>query len=471
MLALVLVAAFSETLINGFVDAMNKGGESLATHLKANGSGGVATPEFSERVDRMTRPDVPFKVVKVTENTPVLVRARVENKRGEPLGLSLVLDGKNPPKIIGVRLQDVESLDYPLPKDYTNWTSVKDLVRSIRTDTKSPALILGVARANQPIEIVVDGVRKLGVDAPAQGDDLWHIGSITKSMTATLIARLIEKKRLRWDTTLAALLPDFQLTDQQKKITVHQLMRHRSGLPRDLGFNRTQVEEIVGSEKDPVKVRERYIKDVLSRPLLHDAGTAFAYSNAGYTLLGFIAERIEKVPYEKLIKREVFDPLGMNRTFVGPAGVPDDRTRGHLTGNPPTAHEVDEDLQRMLVPAGNVWMSVQDLLTYGKAHMAGLRGKDGFLSAATIRKLHEALPEDEGDMGGYASGWVVGPLQGTALRHGHNGSNGTFVAELAIFPDQELVIASISNRGYPVEPSPALQAVLAVARKLAPAKR
>lgn len=471
MLALVLVAALSETILTGFVDAMNKGGEQLATYLKANGSGAIAAPEFGERVDRMTRPDVPFKVVKVTENTPTLVRARIENKRGEPLGLSVVLDGNNPPKITGIRLQDAESLDYPLPKDYSRWSSVSDLVRSIRTDTKSPALILGVTRANQPVEIAVDGVRKLGAEAPARSDDLWHIGSITKSMTASLVARLIEKERLGWDTTLATLLPDFKLTEQQKKITVHQLMRHRSGLPRDLGFNRARVEGIVGSEKDPVKVRERYIKDVLSRPLLHEPGTAFAYSNAGYTLLGFIAERIEKVPYETLIKREVFGPLGMSRTFVGPAGVPDERTRGHLTGNPPTAHEVDEDLQRMLVPAGNVWMSVQDLITYGRAHLDGLRGKDGFLLAATIRKLHEALLEDEGDVGGYASGWVVGPLQGTALRHGHNGSNGTFVAELAIYPDQELVIASISNRGYPVEPSPALQAVLAVARKLAPAKR
>lgn len=471
MFALVLVAAFSETLLNGLVDAMNKGGEPLATYLKAYGSGGVATTEFGERVDRMTRPDVPFKVVKITEDTPMLVRARIENKRGEPLGLSLVLDGKHPAKIIGIRLQDVESLDYPFPKEYPNWTSVSDLVRSIRSDTKSPALILGVAKANEPADVAVDGVRILGSDAPARLDDLWHIGSITKSMTATLIGRLIEKKRLGWDTTLATLLPDYKLNDQQKKITIHQLMRHRSGLPRDLGFTRAMVEKIVGEEKDPVKVRERYIRDVLSRPLLHEPGKAFAYSNAGYTLLGFIAERTEKVPFEALMDREVFIPLGMKRTFVGSAGVPSERTRGHLTGNPPTAHEVDEDLQRMLVPAGNVWISIQDLLTYGKAHMAGLRGKDGFLRAATIRKLHAALPEDEGDEGGYASGWSVGPLPGTALRHGHNGSNGTFVAELAIYPDQELVIASIANRGYPVEPSPALQAVLAVARNLAPAKR
>lgn len=470
MLALVLAVVVSEPLLVGFVEALNKGGEPLQAYLKANASESIAAPAFVDRMVRSTRPAVPFKIIKITENSATAVRARVEDKQGEALGLSLILDGKTPPKIIGLRLQEAEALDFPLPKDYPNWTTPAALVAEIRKDTDAPALILGIASKDRATEIAVDGVRLLGSTALATTTDLWHIGSITKPMTATLIARLIERKKLDWDTTLAEALPGFELTPQQKKITIHQLMRHRSGLPQDMGFNRAQVAKIVGSEKDPAKVRERYIRDVLSRPRIHEPGSTFAYSNAGYTLLGLIAERIEKVPYEALLKREVFVPLGMNQSIAGPAGVPDQRTRGHVTGKPPVAHEVDEDLQRMLVPAGNVWVTIDDLLKFGRAHMAGLRGTDGYLKAATIRKLHEALPEDEGDDGGYASGWVVGPLRGTATRHGHNGSNGTFVAELAIYPDQELVIAAITNRGYPAEPSPALQALLAVARRLAPAK-
>lgn len=471
MLALILAATVSEPLLSGFIEALNKGQRPLQAFLKEHGTASIADPTFVERVTKGTANVVPFKLVKIVENTPQALRARVEDRHGEALGLTLMLDGGKPPKITGIRLQDPESLEFPLPRDYGDWKTLAELTRRVRTDTESPALVVGYARKDAPLQVSADGVRRLGASEEAKATDLWHVGSIAKSITATLIARLIEKGKLDWDTTLDKALAGFELTGAQRKITIHELMLQRSGLPRDLGFSRAQVVRIAGGEKDPVKARERYIRDVLSRPLLHEPGTAFAYSNAGYTLLGVIAERLAGKPFEQLVAEEVFVPLKMTRTFAGAKGVPGGRPWGHLTGKPPIPHGSDEDLERMLVPAGIIWMSVDDLVRFGQAHMVGLRGRDGFLRAATVRKLHEALAEDENDDGGYGCGWVVGALRGTAKRHGHNGSNGAFVAELAIFPERELVVAAIANRGYPTEPSPPLQAVLAIAQRYAPATR
>ncbi|MEI8282231.1 MAG: hypothetical protein WCG75_07495, partial [Armatimonadota bacterium] len=67
----------------------------------------------------------------------------------------------------------------------------------------------------------------------------------------------------------------------------------------------------------------------------------------------------------------------------------------------------------------------------------------------------------------YACGWGIEPHQGLETMHMHNGSNGTMRAQLSIFPESNLVVASFINMGGETEPSPPLQAVLAVAGKYA----
>jgi CubicO group peptidase (beta-lactamase class C family) len=116
---------------------------------------------------------------------------------------------------------------------------------------------------------------------------------------------------------------------------------------------------------------------------------------------------------------------------------------------------------------GGIYMSAGDLARFGAMHLAGLQGKDGFLKAATVERLHR--PESEGgpEGRGYACGWGVQNRPGLEPWHGHNGSNGTFRAELAVFPQANLVVAAMVNRGGESEPSPPLQAVLAAARRYA----
>ena len=114
-----------------------------------------------------------------------------------------------------------------------------------------------------------------------------------------------------------------------------------------------------------------------------------------------------------------------------------------------------------------MYMSLADLVTYGRAHLDGLRGKDSLLKAATIQRLHQGIPEG-GPMGRkYACGWGIEQFPGIELAHTHNGSNGTMRAQLAMFPKAGLVVASFVNCGGESEPSPPLQAVLAVAKRYA----
>ena len=96
-----------------------------------------------------------------------------------------------------------------------------------------------------------------------------------------------------------------------------------------------------------------------------------------------------------------------------------------------------------------------------------LRGQDGLLKAATVQRLHQGVPEERGGLRLYACGWGIEDFPGIETMHTHNGSNGTFRSQLSIFPKADLVVAAFVSRGGETDPSPPLQAVLAIAKRYA----
>lgn len=468
-----VVALFSasqgpESTIRGLLDALNTKDEAKVESFAASSMGPQLKPAgWVSLLRPLVKNGAPFKLIRIADTSESLTRALVEDRSGERFAFSFrFADGK----IVGLFLADPESLDEPPPKDYTGWKDLQSLVESIQKDTNSPGMAVAVGRGNMPIESFVSGIREIGKPATVGADEPWHIGSIGKSITATLIGLLVEEGKLKWETTLAEALPGVPMKDAYRSVTLLQIMRHRGGIPRDMNFTSERVDQIVGKESDPVAMRRRYATDILSRDPIGEPGETFAYSNAGYALLGHIAESLTKTPFEELIARRVFGPLGMKTAIASRKGLTSERPSGHVKGRNGLDPQLpDERLAAIVRPAGDMWMSMADLVRYARAHLGGIRGRDGLLKSKTVRVLHEGVPEGPGGQP-YACGWTVAPLPGTALRHGHNGSNGTFRAELAIFPEQELVIAAVVNRGGETDPSPPLQAVLAIARRYAPAR-
>lgn len=462
-----LAASLDGSYVQELIDALNSKSDPTITAFITRRMATTATPaDWLKRFKPVVEQGAPFKLLKVVSENPREVRALIQDRMEERLGMLMMLDDSKPPRITGLRLMDPESLTAPPPKDYTGWTSLQTLAASIREDTKSPAIALAVSREGK-IEAVTDGVRVQGKPDKVGKDEVFHLGSVTKSITSTLIGRLIDMGKLRFDTTLKEALPDVAMKPEYEKVTLLDVMRHRGGIPQDMNFTAKRVQEIVGGETDPVKARARYAADILGRAPRENRN--FAYSNAGYSLLGHVAERTMGKPYEALLRELVFEPIGIKSAVIAMEPRPAQAPSGHIVGPEGLMpYNMAGLLSLIVAPAGSVSMSISDLVRYGQAHLEGLRGKDGLLKAATIAKLHEGLEERPGDSL-YACGWSIGPLPGTSRRHGHNGSNGTFRAELAIFPDAGLVVAAVVNRGGESEPSPPLQAVLAVAHKYAPA--
>ncbi len=316
----------------------------------------------------------------------------------------------------------------------------------IRERTGAPGIAILIGQGDQ-VELGLAGERAVNSDIPLQPDDLWHLGSNTKSMTATLVARLAEQGRVSWDDTIARHLGGVvdDINPAYASLTFRHLLSHRSGLPANVGpaaMFSFVAQGAQGAEIAPQRIA--YAAAVLSSDPAASPETEFLYSNAGYVVAGAMLEQATGEDWEVLIRREVFDPLGLTSAGFGAPGSAEtiDQPRGHRSGlfGRRAAHAPGPtaDNPPVLGPAGTVHMSLQDLARYLSVHMAGARGEDtGYLGADSWTMLHTP-PFGEA----YAMGWAIdGP------RLIHNGSNTLWLVQMTIWPDRDRAVIIAANDG------------------------
>jgi len=322
------------------------------------------------------------------------------------------------------------------------------LAAEISEDTGAPGVaILVMADGAVQGEATV-GVRAAGHDIPAQNGDLWHLGSITKSMTATLAARLVERGDLRWDLTIEeALGGEIEGIDPAlAPVTFRELFTHTSGLAPNISL--LKFASFERTNPDARAERLDYARHMLTRPPAGTPGETYAYSNAGYIVAGAMMEQVMGARWEDLVTAHVFEPLGLDSAGFGPAGSGDvvDQPRGHrpvflgFGRRPVSPASGQADNPEVLGPAGRVHMSLEDLAHYASAHLTGQTPRgEGFLSEESLGILHAPQLED------YAMGWVVREAGGRAGLLWHNGSNTLNYAEVWADPASGVVVAIAAN--------------------------
>jgi CubicO group peptidase (beta-lactamase class C family) len=324
----------------------------------------------------------------------------------------------------------------PVAPPQAPFVGFQDEVDKARSSGGLPALGGAfIARRAEELETqeAVSGVLVMGESqAVAQGLK-WHIGSITKSMTATLVARLVERGTLQWDMKLAtafsAIAPN--MVPAYRDITLAQLMTGRSGMPTNIGM--ASVLGHLTSSQTPTQRRRVWVQQALALPPVNPNGTGFVYPNNGYVLAGALCETLMGKPYETLMQEEVFAPLGMTTAGFGapPVGNPQGHRKALIGGRLiPIGADDMSDNPAPMSPAGRAHMSLSDLAKYGLAHSEGHQGlRNAYLSQATWQYLHTP-PVRTSRGNDYAFGWVA-RRDGTLW---HNGSNTFWLAELAFHP-------------------------------------
>jgi CubicO group peptidase (beta-lactamase class C family) len=317
------------------------------------------------------------------------------------------------------------------------------VLESLRTKHDLPALAVVVVKAGKVCDRGAAGVRKTGVDTPVTIDDAFHIGSCTKSMTATLAGMYIDQGKLRWDTTVADVFPEWKekMRPEYQEVTVEQLLQNRGGLSTELpaaAWARAWLEK--GSV---VEQRRDFLTAVLAEKPEAEPGQRMIYSNQGYTLVGAMLEKIEKKPWEQIAMERLFKPLKMNTAGFGFPGEKDkvDQPWGHTRSRRKNT-PIQADNPPAIGPAGRVHCSLDDFAKYVALHL-GSKSAPQLVKPETLHRLH-APPEGED----YACGWVAIERPwagGTALMH--NGSNTMWYAVMWLAPEKDFAVLTATNVG------------------------
>jgi CubicO group peptidase (beta-lactamase class C family) len=309
-------------------------------------------------------------------------------------------------------------------------------LETIREKYNLPALAVVVVTNGAICDRIAVGVRKWDDPTPVTTNDVFHIGSDTKAMTATLAAMLIDDGQLNWDTTIADVFPEFRgrINSQYEDVTVEQLLTHRSGL------SESSPAAAWRQRGTPAQQRYEFIQAVLAQPPAAAPGTQFIYSNQNYAIIGAMLERITGTPWETLITERLFQPLHMDSAGFGPPGTLGevDQPWGHtLKDGVPVPTQSDNP--PAIAPAARVHCSLDDLARFTIFQMSG--ASNGLLKPETLARL-QTPPAGSN----YACGWlcVQRPWAGgTALTHA--GSNKMWYVVMWLAPKKNFSVVVGTN--------------------------
>lgn len=318
-----------------------------------------------------------------------------------------------------------------------------------RAPRGAPALGLAWQHRQDAPQVRVAGTLSVNRAEPVQPAARWHLGSLTKSMTATLAARAVEAGWIGWDATVADTLGPMAdgMREDYAGVTLLHLLSHRAGLPPDL--ERKPFASFTRGVLDDARAeRLRYALLALGMKPVAAPGSQRIYANNGYVVAGAMLEARMGAPWEALIRRWLFEPLGLSSAGFGPPEGPTE-PEGHIMTPQGAPWPVAIDNPVAMGPAGRVHMALGDLLTYLAAH----RDRDPrLLTRASWDALHR--PHFGGD---YALGWIVLPDG----RLWHNGSNSLWYAEAMIGRNGVAALAQNDGRAMAGVPSALVQRLLA----------
>lgn len=327
---------------------------------------------------------------------------------------------------------------------------VSPLLAPIHQATGVPALGCAVVRSNRIVGLGVTGWRKWGVtNAPVTVEDRWHQGSLTKSMTATLAAMLVAEGRIRWNSTLAEVFPDFapSMNAAWRTNTLEWLTANRGGAPGDLGPSGiwNQLWAFGGT---PREARRFLLEKLTILAPASAPGTRYEYSNAGFALAGHMLEQVTGRAWEDLLTERLFRPLGMTSGGFGVPATPRyvDQPWGHqYSGGKmvPVEPGTSADNPPGIGPAGTVHCSVADLARYAAFHLQGRKSGTPLLGREVFVKLHTPLPDNSN----YAHGWnaVDRSWAGSDKALTHTGSNLQWFAVIWMAPARDFAVVAVCN--------------------------
>jgi len=221
--------------------------------------------------------------------------------------------------------------------------------------------VIALVRMGDNVRVVTAGVANIERKQPPTAAHRFPIASITKSMVAAVVMQLVQDRELSLDDTVEDWLPGVLRSGQ--KITVEHLLSHRSGLPEylaDEGFSEA-------FRSGPLQPRE-FVRLITAQLLEFEPGTASAYSNTNYIVLGLIIEAVTGDTLAANLESRIFQPSGMSASSLGPDPTsPGPMIHGYSRGKDVTRGRIVEHGWA----DGGVVSTVEDVSRFYRALFSG----------------------------------------------------------------------------------------------------
>lgn len=337
---------------------------------------------------------------------------------------------------------------------------LEEKIKAAQEQFNTPGFAIALIEGDQIRYMKGYGVRAYGQEEPITTETLFQIGSVTKGMTATLVAQLISEGKLNFDDKIIKYFPDFKYCDEEhtQNLTIKDVLSHRSGLPGYAG----DVDIQAG----------KYFQDVL--PTLVDLTPIaplkekFSYQNVLYCVPGQITEKVVKKDMNTLFQEKLFNPLKLKNASLGINAL-------NTSNNKALSHKVGQTFTRVLpysefgyrIPyAGGVNMSIEDLAQYAQLHIN--RGKingQTYIPETIIDELHKVqidttgserrpyyknfYPKERVKNTGYGLGWRIYDWNAQKAI-GHGGFVNGQLSMISFLPNQKIGIVVLANAATPL---------------------
>lgn len=301
-----------------------------------------------------------------------------------------------------------------------------------------PGAAAGIVAEDEQL-IVCSGITNVDDPFPVDGNTVFEIASVTKTMTATVALRLVADGRLDLDAPVRRYLPEFQVADPvvSEQVTVGDLFTHTAGW----------VGEYLDAPGEDDEALARGIATMSTLRQIVPPGRHFSYNNVSLSVAGRIIEIVTGRTYEAAMAEILFGPLGMTRTTFFAADVRNGRlSAGHTVRAGAPVILPGAAVSRAGHPVGGVRSTIRDLLAYTAFHLGDGLAPDGtrLLPPGTLAQMRvPRFPLGPGS-GWVGLSWMLADRDGTLVAS-HGGAAIAQMALLTIVPARSFGIVVLTN--------------------------
>ena len=309
-------------------------------------------------------------------------------------------------------------------------------LKAMASTPTAASLTVVIVRAGKPVLMRSYGLADKTAKTPASLDTTYHMASVSKPFVATAVMQLASQGRLDLDAPVARYIPAFRPTGPgAETITTRQLLQHTAGLPDVEDYQWAQ------GTSDP-GAAERYVRSLEGTRLRHEPGRRSEYSNMGYDVLGYLIAEVSGMPFETYMREHLLAPAGMRTaSFLRSEMDPKNEAKGHILEDGRASPVYPYN--RAHAPSSTLHASAKDMAAWLSAITAAPRSFGALLPEKALAEMWSGNTVDQGRQRAVL-GWFASPFRGHA-RYSHTGGDIGFAAYMAVFPDDQLGIALMTN--------------------------